>query len=129
MDYSLVKSLHQAAVALSIAGFLARGAGAIAGASWVRTRLARTLPHVVDTVLLGSALWLAWQLRATPASAPWLVAKVCGLVAYIVLGAVALRRATPPGRRVAAWLAALATFAWIVSVAVSKNPLGFLRAL
>lgn len=126
MDYALVKLVHQSAVALSVAGFFARGAGSLAGAGWVRGALARRLPHVVDTVLLVSALLLAWMLRLTPGNAPWLVAKIVGLLLYIALGVVALRPGRPVGVRAAAWLAALLVFGWIVSVALTKNPFGFL---
>lgn len=124
MDYFTVKLIHQCAVALSIAGFFVRGAAALAGAGWVRTRPARTVPHVIDTVLLVSALTLAWMLRLTPGNAPWLTAKVVGLVLYIALGVMALRPGRPAGWRMAAWLAALATAGWIVSVALTKDPLG-----
>ena len=128
MDYLTVKLIHQSAVALSVAGFAVRGAAALAGARWVNGRAARTLPHLVDSVLLLSALMLAWMLRLTPGGAPWLAAKIAGLLAYIVLGVVALR----PGRsrtvRAAAWVAALVVVGWIVSVAVTKSPLGFLAA-
>jgi len=111
---------------LSFAGFFARGVGALAGAAWVRGAVARRLPHVVDTVLLVSALLLAWMLRLAPGNAPWLVAKIVGLLLYIALGVVALRPGRPVGLRAAAWLAALLVFGWIVSVALTKNPLGFL---
>jgi uncharacterized membrane protein SirB2 len=125
MDYFAIKSLHQTAVLLSFTGFVARGIGALAGAPWVRSRAAKTLPHLVDTVLLVSAVTLAWMLRLNPAGTPWLLAKLSALLVYIALGAVALR----PGRslpvRAGAWLAALLCFAYIVSVALSKNPLGF----
>jgi uncharacterized membrane protein SirB2 len=125
VDYALLKIVHQGAVVLSLGGFFARGAAGLSGARWVRSRPARTLPHVVDSVLLLSALAMAWMLRLTPGNAPWLTAKVVGLVLYIALGMVALR----PGRslpiRAGAWLAALAVFAWIVSVAILKTPLGF----
>jgi uncharacterized membrane protein SirB2 len=125
MDYGNLLVVHQAAVGLSFAGFFARGLGALAGATWVRTRPARTLPHVVDSVLLLSALAMAFQLRLSPLEAPWLLAKILGLLAYIALGMVALRPLTPRLLRALAWLAALATFAWIVTVAVSKQPAGF----
>ena len=129
MDYLVVKMIHQSAVALSLAGFFARGLGALREAAWVRGRLAKTVPHVVDSVLLLSALTLAWLLRLTPAAAPWLLAKIVGLLLYIALGMMALK----PGRslrvRAIAWVAALATFGWIVSVAITKNPLGFLASL
>ncbi|MEO6017729.1 MAG: SirB2 family protein [Polaromonas sp.] len=126
MDYLLLKTIHQTAVALSLAGFFARGLASLRGARWVRSRLARTLPHVIDSVLLGSALALAWQLRLTPFAAPWLMAKIAGLLLYIGLGVVALRTGPPVALRAIAWVGALATFGWIVSVAITKNPLGAL---
>ena len=125
MDYALIKTVHQGAVALSVAGFFARGAAALAGAAWVRGRLARTLPHIVDSVLLASALALAWMLRLTPGNAPWLMAKIVGLLAYIGLGVIALRPGRPMPVRAAAWVAALAVVGWIVSVALLKDPRGF----
>lgn len=128
MDYLAIKTVHQTAVALSVAGFFARGLGSLLGAAWVRGRLAMTVPHVIDSVLLLSALTLAWTLRLTPAAAPWLAAKVVGLLLYIGLGMLALRPGRPLGVRAVAFVAALASFAWIVSVAIAKNPLGFLAS-
>jgi uncharacterized membrane protein SirB2 len=129
MDYLAVKTIHQSAVALSFAGFFARGLGAFADAPWVRARAAKTLPHIVDSVLLLSALWLAWMLRLNPVEAPWLLAKIIGLVAYIGLGMLALKPGRPRWQRALAWLAALAVFGYIVSVALTKNPLGFIARL
>ncbi|WP_418315052.1 SirB2 family protein [Piscinibacter sakaiensis] len=129
IDYSTVKIVHQTAVALSLSGFFFRGWAALRGAHGVAGRAAKTLPHVVDTVLLLSALWLAWSLRATPGNAPWLTAKVIGLFVYVGLGVIALRPTRPLAVRAAAWFAALVTAGWIVSVALTKNPLGFLAAL
>ena len=129
MDYLTLKAIHQAAVALSISGFFARGLGSLRGDAWVRGRIARTLPHVVDSVLLLSALLLAWTLKLTPVSAPWLAAKIVGLMVYIGLGVVALRPGLSRTVRGMAWGAALSTFGWIVSVAVAKNALGFLSFL
>jgi uncharacterized membrane protein SirB2 len=129
MDYFAVKIVHQSAVALSFAGFFARGLGSLAGAAWVGSRAAKSLPHVVDSVLLLSALTLAWMLRANPAATPWLLAKIIGLVAYIFLGMIALKPTRPLPLRVAAWVAALATFVYIVSVAMTKDPIGLFAAL
>ena len=125
MDYVAIKTLHQTAVALSVTGFFARGAGSLLGATWVSGRLAKTLPHIVDSVLLASAVWLAWTLRLNPAQAPWLLAKIVGLLGYIGLGMVALKPARPVPVRAAAFVAALVTFGWIVSVAITKDPRGF----
>jgi uncharacterized membrane protein SirB2 len=129
VDYGLVKTVHQGAVVLSVAGFLARGAASLAGAAWVRGRIARTLPHVVDSVLLASALGLAWMLRLTPGNAPWLMAKIVGLLAYIALGMVALQPGRPVRLRAAAWVAALLVVGWIGSVALLKDPRGFVALI
>lgn len=122
MDYATLKLLHQGCAALSIAGFCARGAGALAGAAWVRSRAARTLPHGVDTLLLLSALAMLWRLQLAPWAAPWLAAKIVGLLLYIALGMVALRPGRPRVQRAAAGLAALAVVGWIVAVAITKDP-------
>jgi uncharacterized membrane protein SirB2 len=126
VDYAAWKLLHQSAVVLSITGFVARGLGSFVQAAWVRHRFTRIAPHMVDTLLLMSALMLAWTLRLTPGNAPWLAAKIAGLLLYIGLGMLALRPGRPLPLRIAAWLAALAVFGWIVSVALTKRPLGWL---
>ncbi|URI07919.1 SirB2 family protein [Aquincola tertiaricarbonis] len=125
LDYTTVKLVHQGAVVLSVAGFFARAWASLAGAGWVRSRVAKTVPHVVDTVLLLSALSLAWLLRLDPRDAPWLTAKIVGLVVYVALGVVALRPGRPLWVRATAWMAALAIVGWIVSVAITKSPFGF----
>ena len=129
LDYAALKLVHQGAVALSVTGFFVRGLASLAGAGWVRGRAAKTLPHAVDTVLLLSALAMAWTLRLTPGNAPWLLAKIVGLVLYVAFGVVALRPGRSLAARTAAWVAALATVGWIVSVAITKNPRGFLAML
>lgn len=128
MDYATVKLIHQTAVTLSIAGFALRATASLTGARWVRGRMARTLPHIVDTVLLASALALAAWLRLDPLATPWLAAKIVALLAYIALGMVALKPTRPRPLRVAATFGAFATLAYIVSVAITKNPLPFLTA-
>jgi uncharacterized membrane protein SirB2 len=58
----------------------------------------------------------------------WLTAKVLGLTVYIILGSLALRPGSTAKVRILAWLAALAVFGWILSVALTRQPLGFLAA-
>jgi uncharacterized membrane protein SirB2 len=129
MDYWLIKTIHQAAVVFSITGFFIRGLASLAGKKWVQSRWARTIPHGVDTVLLLSAITLAFMLRISPLSAPWLMAKVIGLMVYIGLGVVALRPRVGVITRAGSWIGALVTVGWIASVAITKNPLGFISLL
>jgi uncharacterized membrane protein SirB2 len=125
MDYATIKFIHQCAVVLSISGFAARWLGVLAGAAWVRGRVARSLPHVVDTVLLTSAVALAWKIGLNPLSMPWLTAKIVALLVYIGLGKLALRPASSRATCIAAGALALLTVAYIVSVALSKQATGF----
>ena len=129
MNYLTIRTIHETAVALSVTGFFIRGLGRLVGAEPLGGRLAKSLPHVIDTILLLSALTLAWMLGITPLSAPWLLAKVCGLIVYIGLGMVVMRAGVRTGVRFAAWLGALATVGWIVSVAITKSPWGVLSLL
>jgi len=129
MEYSTLKLVHQSAVALSLAGFVARGTGMLSGAAWVRTRLAKTLPHVIDTVLIASAIALAYLLGLSPANAPWIAAKVVALIVYIALGMIAFRFGGTRRIRGIAFALALLTFGYIVAVAISKDPRGALAWL
>jgi len=128
LDYGAVKLIHTASAALSIALFALRGTWMLGSPQRLRQRWVRTVPHVIDTVLLASALWLAWQIDAD-GTRTWLWAKVAALLVYIALGTVALKRGRTRRVRIVAFAAALATFGYIVSVAIAKSPLGILARL
>ena len=85
------------------------------------------VPHVIDTALLASAVALAVTIRQYPGTSAWLTAKVAGLVAYIVLGTIALKRRKSRRVRIAAFYGALAVFVYIVGVAATRDP--FLRLI
>jgi uncharacterized membrane protein SirB2 len=126
--YVFVKHLHVGCVIVSLAGFALRGALMLSGSSLLRARFVRIAPHVVDTLLLASAAWLAWFLGQVPFwNSPWLTAKVLGLLAYIVLGSVALKRGRTLRVRAAAFVAALASAGYVVAVALTRDPAFFLR--
>ncbi|HEX7688023.1 MAG TPA: SirB2 family protein [Burkholderiaceae bacterium] len=129
MDYLLVRGLHETCVLASGTGFAARFALGLAGRPRPRSRLTRALPHALDTLLLASALTLLALAHLNPLATPWLRAKLVGLLLYIAFGYVALRPDVPRLVRAVAGFAALETFAWIVSVAFTKQPLGFLAVL
>ncbi len=128
LDYAAVKLIHVSAALLSISGFALRGAWMLRSPQRLQQRWVRIVPHVIDTVLLVSAIWLAWQLGAD-GTRGWLWTKVAALFVYIALGTVALKRGRTRSVRLTAFGAAFATFAYIVSVALAKSPLGFLAPL
>jgi uncharacterized membrane protein SirB2 len=125
MDYATIKAVHVGTVAASYALFVLRGVWMIRGSSVLQARWVKIVPHVVDTVLLASAIALAAAIREYPFVAGRLTAKVVALILYIALGTVALKRGRSKRTRIAAWVAAQAVFLYIVMVAVTRNPWGF----
>ncbi|MFV8818881.1 SirB2 family protein [Haliea sp. E17] len=121
-----MKLLHVSCAFISITGFTLRGYWALTGNSLRQHRLARVLPHVVDTLLLASALGMLWLWRVSPLAVGWLEAKLIALVIYILLGMITLRFATTGLGRSLAYVAALCTAGYIVSVALTHSPRGFL---
>ena len=121
MSYALAKQVHLATIALSWLLFFARGVWMIADSPRLAARWVRVVPHVNDTVLLFAAIYLATFFGLQP----WIVAKIIALVAYILIGMIALRRGPTKPVRIAAWIVAQAVFVYIVAVAVTKHPLPF----
>lgn len=119
----IVKSIHIVCALLSISGFVARGILMINRSPLLTARWVKVSPHIIDTVLLLSAIVLASQWGWSALQMPWLLAKIMALLVYIILGSLALRPGRPQSVRITSWLAAIATFAYIVSVALTKNPL------
>ncbi len=119
----LLKHLHIASAAASFALFFLRGIWSLRASYIMRSRWVKIVPHVVDTVLLASAIALAWQLGISPLSAPWLLAKIIALLVYIGLGFVAIDFARRYYVRLLTWVAAQAVFFYIVAVAFTKNAL------
>ncbi|GAB1392360.1 SirB2 family protein [Rhodocyclaceae bacterium] len=126
MAYLAIKHLHIVCVILSISGFCLRGLLLMQKSALAGRRVFKILPHVNDSLLLAAALWLMVQVEQYPFIDTWLTAKVFGLIAYIILGAVAFSAQRPARMRLLAGLGALLTFSWIVSVALTKNPWGWL---
>ncbi len=126
MSYLLLKTVHITLATLSGALFLLRGAWMLAGSPALARRWVRTAPHMIDSLLLASALWLAFWSQQSPTSSPWLAAKLVALVAYILLGSIALKYGKTILQRAAAFGAAVLCFGYIVMAAITKNPTFFL---
>lgn len=125
MDYIAIKYLHIAAVSVSIIGFVLRFVGTQLGAGWAISKVARTVPHINDTVLLLSAVTLAVLSGMNPLSQPWLMAKIIALLVYIGLGMFALKPSRSRGVRVVSGVLAMVVFSYIVSVAFGKQVSGW----
>ena len=124
MNYLLLRHIHITSVALSGTGFFLRGIWMLLDSPMLGRRWVRVIPHIVDTVLLASAVSLAVISSQYPVAQNWLTAKVVGLVVYVALGTMALRRGRTKATRAGYFAAALLVFGYIVSVAMTRNPLG-----
>ena len=117
-----LRNAHVWLAATSLALFLLRGAWMLAASPRLQTRWVRVAPHVVDTFFLGTGIALAAGIGQYPFVHAWLTAKVFGLVAYIILGSVALKAGRTRAIRAMAFVAALAVFVYIVGVARWRTP-------
>jgi uncharacterized membrane protein SirB2 len=123
--YVELRHIHIVAVTASGALFLLRGLGLnVIAAAWPRWAPVRYLSYAVDTVLLTAAMMLMTVTRQYPGVTGWLTVKVILVLVYIGLGIAAFRPATTQRVRIALWLAALAVFGFIVSIALTRHPLG-----
>ena len=126
MTYLVLKSIHVLAGATTISGFLLRGYWMLTGSEKLQHRATRIVPHVVDTVFLLSGIAMVWMLHLDPFTQPWLIAKFTGLIAYIVLGTIAIKRGKTLQVRMIALVGAVSVFAYIAGVALTKSPFSWL---
>jgi uncharacterized membrane protein SirB2 len=142
MAYLALKNLHLATIALTLTLFVLRGVWMMADSPQLQVRWVRIVPHVNDTLLLSSGIGLAIMLQQYPLVHGWLTAKFFALIAYIVLGTIALKDSDPlrakarvesyalkrgktKARRIIAWIAALLVFGYMVTVARAHAPFPF----
>jgi len=123
--YPQIKFVHVAAVIASGSLFALRGLLMLARSRVANHPALRYLSYAIDTMLLTAALMLVTILHQYPFVQAWLTVKVLLLVVYIVLGTLALKRGRTRSVQVACYFAALAVFAFIVTVARAHDPRGF----
>jgi uncharacterized membrane protein SirB2 len=127
--YLVAYYTHIIAVCLSGSFFLLRGIWMLQESGLLQKKFVRVAPHIIDTVLLLAAIVLVVLTEQYPITHPWITVKLLALVAYIGLGVFALRRGKTKTARVIYLIAAIATFGFMVSVALSRNALGLLSYL
>ncbi len=121
MTYTALKYLHILTVVITLALFLLRSVWMLIDSPRLQARWLKIVPHINDTLLLTAAIALLLVGSLNPLEQPWIMAKIIGLLAYIGLGTVALKRGKTKAIRVKAMIAALGVFAYIVAVALTKQ--------
>ncbi len=129
MSYLSIKNIHTLLALLTISGFVLRGYWMMTNSGRLQRRMTRIGPHILDTVFLGSGIMMLVLLSLNPLSQSWLLAKFAGLIAYILLGAVAIRRGSTRKVRLFSFVGALSAFTYVVGVALSKSPASWLAYL
>lgn len=127
--YLQIKQVHVAMVLSSGGLFALRGLLGLAGSGLGMSAPVRYLSYTIDTTLLTAALMLLVALKLNPFVIPWLSVKLTLLVLYIALGSFALRRGQGKRARAGFYLAALACFGFMYTVARAHHPFGFLQGL
>lgn len=125
MNYYHLRELHIFLVISTYTLFFLRGIWSFNDSAMLQRRWIKTTPHVVDTLLLIVGLTLAFTIHQYPFVDTWLTAKMIGLLLYVGLGYVALNKGINKKIRVLSWLFAQMVFAYIVLVAITRNPLPY----
>jgi uncharacterized membrane protein SirB2 len=124
-SYLAVKHLHITCAAISGSFFMLRAYWKMRDAAILQRRWVRILPHLIDTILLASALTMVFWSGQYPFQQNWLTAKVVALLAYIVLGTIALKRGKTARIRATAFAGAVLVFGYILAVAISRQAMPF----
>jgi uncharacterized membrane protein SirB2 len=124
--YMAFKHFHLLMVVLSVSFLLLRFALSLKPAAVLQTKFFKIAPHIVDTLLLVSAVMLMVTIQQYPFVNPWLTEKLIALLAYIALGVMALKGRTKAMR----WMYFFGALGWlglVLRVAITKQPV-FLAA-
>jgi len=126
--YPQIKWVHIACVLASGSLFALRGLLVQLGhAGAAQATPLRLLSYGIDTTLLTAALMLLTLLPGAMFANGWLTTKLVLLACYVVLGTFALKRARAPRARMTFYVAALATYLFMLGVARMHHPLGWLH--
>lgn len=123
--YIALKHLHLTFVVISLLIFFVRGVFLFINSPLLTKKIMKIAPHIINTIMLVSGVVLAVNLGMKPGEHPWIMAKIIGLIVFIVVGVGAFKVRNRLLQKIL-WIDALVVFGYIVSVAITKNPMGFL---
>jgi len=117
----LIKLVHITCATITILGFVLRSILKFTKPEKLERRWIKITPHVIDTFLLITAIMLVYQKSLYPLEQSWVLAKLVGLIIYIVLGMLTLRFSKTNAQAIPAFFAAVLCYTYIVSVAITKS--------
>lgn len=120
-SFAIFKFIHVSCAIISILGFIGRTALKLYAPHRLQARWLKITPHVVDTLLLASAIALVILTRQYPLQQDWLTLKIVLLVFYIGFGMLTLRFARTQYQVILPFSAALLSFFYIVMLAITRQ--------
>lgn len=122
MSYLLIKQAHILFAITSGTLFVIRSIWSYSEMQILQQRWVKISPHVIDSLLLLSAIALVVISNQYPWETTWLGAKVLALLVYIGLGTMAIKRGKTPKVRALFATLALCVFIYMFGVALNKHP-------
>jgi len=124
-----LKYVHVTTVVITALLFLLRLRWALTAQERLRQGWIRFVPHINDATLFFTGLGMALLLHQYPLVNGWLTAKLIALLCYILFGTVALKRGRTRQQQVIAASLAILCFAYIVGVAMARDPRSLIQLL
>lgn len=124
--YLPIKQLHIFCVLLSGSLFAVRGLLMLVGSAWTNHPWLKWPSYINDSILLTAGVLLMNITQQYPLAQHWLSVKLSLLVVYIVFGVFALRAGRSQTHQAAFFIAAMAVYLFMISVARGHHPLGIL---
>ena len=121
MQYLFVKYSHQIFVAITILLFNIRFFLLWRHPEKPLAGIWKAMPHLNDTMLLFTGLWLMKITHFSPFNAPWLGMKILLLLVYIVLGMIMMRSHPRSPKCYMVYVLAMSCVATIVFLAKTKT--------
>ena len=91
MPWPLIKQFHIVFAVLVVCSFCVRAYWVMTDSTHPRSHWARWVPHLLDSLLFAAGLTMAVGLSISPLTHSWFAAKLIAIVAYIVIGGIALK--------------------------------------
>jgi len=126
MDYVFVKHMHMGMAYLSISFFIFRSILSVTESALLQNKVIKILPHIIDTLLILLAGHLMMTIQQYPFTDAWLTAKLIALIAYVIVGTIAIKRGKTAIIRMWASVVAVAIFAYILGVAKNHDVMSWL---
>lgn len=127
--YLTIKTIHMTCALISFTGFLFRSYLMVIESKLLNHKFILVTPHIIDTFFLLSGATMAFMVNFGLFSQMWLTSKIGLLMCYLLFVGIALNRGKTRQIRITSFFLAVATFGYIVGVAVVKSPAGWFERL